>query len=208
MTDLYEIRANYDRDTIVIYQAYSDAIADPAIRDQKFQAPFSFMRMTWIKPSFFWLMHRSNWGQKSNQTRILAVHIKRSCWERALSLGVLTSPENHIHGSGAKWDQLFNNAKVHVQWDTERSQKGAALMHFSIQVGLSCHIIQEYVDDWVVKIEDITSQVHKLNKLRKAGDKNFAKHLPSERVYPVPESIGGHLMIKGISESKAKKPWK
>ncbi|MGW1086997.1 DUF4291 family protein [Streptomyces sp. NPDC002596] len=25
--------------------------------------------MTWIKPSFLWLMHRSNWAQKSGQER-------------------------------------------------------------------------------------------------------------------------------------------
>ncbi len=125
MTELYEIRANYDRDTIVMYQAYSDAIAEPALKNQKFVEPFSFTRMTWIKPPFFWLMHRSNWAQKSNQKRILAVHIKRSGWERALSHGVLTSPENHIHGSGKKWEEKFRTAKVHVQWDTERSQKGA-----------------------------------------------------------------------------------
>ncbi len=205
MTDLYEIRANYDRDTIVMYQAYSDAIADPAIRDQKFQAPFSFTRMTWIKPSFFWLMHRSNWGQKSNQNRILAVHIKRAAWEKALSLGVLTSPEKHIHGSGSKWESLFNNAKVHVQWDTERSQKGAPLNHFSIQVGLSRHIITEFVEDWVVKIEDLTTHVQKLNKLRKSGDKNFAKYLPQEKIYPVPQGIGEHLMMTCSEEEKGKK---
>lgn len=203
MKDLYEIRANFDRDTIVMYQAYSDVIADPALRDQKFQAPFSFTRMTWIKPSFFWLMHRSNWAQKSNQTRILAVHIKRSGWEKALSLGVLTSPEKRIHGSGQKWESMFNDAKVHIQWDTERSQKGAPLNHFSIQVGLSRHIITEFVEDWVVKIEDFTPQVHKLNKLRKTGDKNFTKHLPQEKVYPVPQGIGEHLMIKCVSKGQS-----
>jgi hypothetical protein len=199
MTELYEIRANYDQDKIVMYQAYSDSIAEPALKKQRFVAPFSFTRMTWIKPSFFWLMHRSNWGQKSNQERILAVHIKRSGWEKALSLGVLTSPENNVHGSGKKWEEAFNKAKVHVQWDTERSQKGAALTHFSIQVGLSRHIITEYVEDWLVKIEDMTPLVHKLNKLRKENNKNLAKYLPSERVYPVSEELGAHLMIKGSS---------
>ncbi|MCW8877016.1 MAG: DUF4291 domain-containing protein [Kangiellaceae bacterium] len=205
MTDFYQIRANYDSDSIVMYQAYSDVISDPAIQGQKFQPPFSFTRMTWIKPSFFWLMHRSNWGQKTNQNRILAVYIKRSCWEKALSLGVLTSPENHIHGSGANWEQQFNQAKVHVQWDTERSQKGAALTYFSIQVGLSRHIIQEYVDDWIVKIEDLTSLVRKLNKLRKAGDKNFSKYVPREKYYPLPEGMGEHLMIQSGFNSKIKK---
>ena len=49
MPKQYEIRANYDKDTIVIYQAYSPAIADPALKHQKFVTPFH--RMTWIKPS-------------------------------------------------------------------------------------------------------------------------------------------------------------
>ena len=195
MPKAYEIRANYDRDTIVMYQAYSDAIAEPAIEHQKFQPPFSFNRMTWIKPSFLWLMHRSNWGQKNNQNRILAVHISRYGWEKALSLGVLTSPEVHIHGSAVNWEKLFNSAHVHVQWDTERSKKGAALNHFSIQVGLSRHIIREFVDEWVVEIEDLTSLVQKLNKLRKTGDKSFSKYLPSEKLYPVLKGVGEHLMI-------------
>ncbi len=206
MAELYEIRAKFDRDTIVMYQAYSDSIADPAIKYQKFVEPFSFTRMTWIKPSFFWLMHRTNWAQKSKkkeQKRILAVHIKRSCWEKALSLGVLTSPES-IHGSGKKWEENFKNAKVHVQWDTERSQKGAPLSYYSIQVGLSRHIITEYVEDWIVKIEDLTSLVHKLNKLRKEGSKHFSKHLPAEKVYPVSKELGKHLMIKGTVTKKSR----
>ncbi len=204
MPALYEIRANYDRDTIVMYQAYADSIADPALRNQKFQTPFSFTRMTWIKPSFLWLMHRSNWGQKVNQTRVLAVRIKRSGWEKALSLGVLTSPENHIHGSGMAWEEQFNKAIVHVQWDTERSPKGAPLTHFSIQVGLSRHIIGEFVDDWVINIEDMTPLVHKMNKMRKIGDKRFTKHLPPEKVYPVPHELGGHLMINSDSSVNRK----
>lgn len=99
MAELYEIRANYDRETIVMYQAYSSQIADLALKQQRFVAPFSFNRMTWIKPSFLWLMHRCNWGKKSGQNRILAVHISRTGWEKALSLGVLTSLEKNILSS-------------------------------------------------------------------------------------------------------------
>ena len=49
MPAVYEIRANYDRDTIVIYQAYAPNIADVALKQQRFASPFSFHRMTWIK---------------------------------------------------------------------------------------------------------------------------------------------------------------
>ncbi|QDT98223.1 DUF4291 domain-containing protein [Gimesia aquarii] len=195
MAELYEIRANYDRETIVMYQAYSSQIADPALKQQRFVAPFSFNRMTWIKPSFLWLMHRSNWGKKSGQNRILAVHIIRTGWEKALSLGVLTSPEKSVYASGAEWEYEFKAAHVHIQWDTERSQRGAALPYFSVQVGLSRHIIREFVDDWIVKIEDLTPLVFKLNQMRKTGGQSLKRHLPAEKQYSVSSELGRRLMI-------------
>lgn len=48
----YEIRADYDRNTIVVYQAYCKEIGKPAAKNKRFSHPFSFTRMTWIKPSF------------------------------------------------------------------------------------------------------------------------------------------------------------
>ena len=96
MPSQYEIRADYDADSIVVYQAFSPNIALPALKEKRFVAPFSFNRMTWIKPSFLWLMERSNWGQKSGQEYTLAVRIKRSGWDEALSLAVLTHPEKSI----------------------------------------------------------------------------------------------------------------
>jgi hypothetical protein len=51
-----EIRADFDRETIVIYQAYSASIAEAALKVGRFVSPFSFGRMTWIKPSFLWLV--------------------------------------------------------------------------------------------------------------------------------------------------------
>jgi len=184
MANLHEVRAQFDQETIVMYQAYRDEIAKPAIEDQTFAAPFSFHRMTWIKPSFRWLMYRSNWGQKSGQNNILAVHITREGWEKALSLGVLTSPEKKAFKSG-------------LEWETERSLRGAPLDHNSIQVGLSSQIIHEYVEDWIVKIEDFTPQVRKMHSFMKSGDKkNFTKHIPAEKIYPIPKKLKNHLLIE------------
>jgi hypothetical protein len=45
--------------TVTVYQAYSPQIADAATRAGAFVTPFSRDRMTWIKPSFGWRMHRS-----------------------------------------------------------------------------------------------------------------------------------------------------
>ena len=59
-----QVRALYDGDTITVYQAYSSSIAEPALRAGRFVPPFSRTRMTWIKPSFLWMMYRSGWATK------------------------------------------------------------------------------------------------------------------------------------------------
>jgi hypothetical protein len=194
MPSSYEIRADYDAKTIVVYQAYSPAIALPALKAKKFVPPFSFNRMTWIKPSFPWLMERSNWGQKSGQEHTLAVRITRSGWEEALALGVLTTPEPAIYPNHAAWKTQFDNAQVHIQWDTERSIRGSALNYETIQVGLSRHIIKKYVDEWVTDIQDCTALVTKLYQLINSGHADKAKKLlPTERVYPLSEALQKRL---------------
>ena len=74
-----QIRAFYDDKTIRVYQAYSDAIAHSALEHGTFVSPpFKEDRMTWIKPSFLWMMYRSGWGNKdSGQKRILTIDILR-----------------------------------------------------------------------------------------------------------------------------------
>src|SRR4051794_6636044 len=114
MSSEREIRADFDRETITVYQAYSPAIADAALSAGRFVPPFSFQRMTWIKPSFLWLMHRSHWGMKGGQERILAIRITRDGWEKALSLAVVTSFEPSIFRTPADWEAQFRAAKVHL----------------------------------------------------------------------------------------------
>ena len=190
MTPYRQIRAHYDRNSIVVYQAYNQKIAEATIRAGRFTSPFSWGRMTWIKPSFLWLMARSNWASKSGQERILAVRIKREGWEKALALGVLTSYEATAHQHSSKWQSSFAKAVVHVQWDPERTIHGKKLEHRSIQVGLSREVIRQYTDEWVVEILDFTNQARKIRSLYLAGNHRRAKsHLPPERVYPVPKQL-------------------
>ena len=47
-----------------MYQAYNNTIANEAIENGKFGLNFKRDRMTWIKPSFLWMMYRSGWGLK------------------------------------------------------------------------------------------------------------------------------------------------
>lgn len=196
MTAYRQIRATFDRDSIVVYQAYNDAIADAAVEAQAFVAPFSLNRMTWIKPSFLWLMERSGWATKSNQTRILAVHISRDGWEAALAQGVLTAFEGGIHRSVDEWRTEFQKAPVHVQWDPERSIHGKKLEHRAIQVGISRALISEYVSSWIRKIEDVTPMADKVRRMRLAGKHSAARRLlPREQEYVVAAETAKRLGI-------------
>ena len=191
-----QIRADYDRSTIVVYQAYSDAIANAALKAQQFVAPFSMNRMTWIKPSFLWLMERSGWGTKSNQERTLAIRITRRGWDSALERSVLTAFDPTIHSAIDAWRARFATAIVHVQWDPERSLHGSKLEYRSIQVGLSRTVIAEYVSAWTVEIKDLSSLVAKLRRLCKEGNHIAAKKLlPDERIYPAQPEVAEQLGI-------------
>ncbi len=53
-----QVRARFSADTITVYQAYPAQIAVPAVAAGRFVDPFSQARMTWIKPSFLWVMYR------------------------------------------------------------------------------------------------------------------------------------------------------
>lgn len=188
-----QIRATFDSDTIVVYQAYNSAIADAAVKAQTFVAPFSFNRATWIKPSFLWLMERSGYASKSNQERILGVHLTRKGWEQALSSAVLSHPDEQTYRSGEEWEEKMKTAPVIVQWDPERSLRGEKLEHRSIQVGLRRTIVKHFVE-WVVKIEDLTPLTKKLAKLRQQREYSKARRLlPVERVYPVGERLAEQL---------------
>ncbi|NDV60386.1 DUF4291 domain-containing protein [Bacteroides sp. 519] len=186
----FEIRADYDRETIIVYQAYRAEIAKPAIRDKKFSSHFSYNRMTWIKPSFLWMMERAGYGRKSGQEYILAIRIKRSAWEYALSQAVLSHPKEGVYASGEEWKELKETATVNVQWDPERSIRGEKLNYRSIQVGISRQLIKEYNEEWIVNIIDYTTLANKIYDLKMNGHHDKAKKLlPKEKVYPVSEEI-------------------
>ncbi|MCW8375971.1 DUF4291 domain-containing protein [Streptomyces justiciae] len=190
MAPQFQIRADYDADTIVVYQAYAPAIADAALRAGRFVAPYSFHRMTWIKPSFSWLMHRSNWARKPGQERVLAVRITRQGWEEALSRAVLTTAD----------PAAVAQAAVHVQWDPERSLRGAALNHYSIQVGIGRELIRTFTDEWIVGLTDLTPQVRKAAALTQTGHAAKAQRLlPAERPYPLSRTLESRLSLGRVS---------
>jgi hypothetical protein len=89
-----QIRAHYDDETITVYQAYNRAIAAAAVKDQKLHASplFKPTRMTWIKPSWAWMLYRAGYSYKDpGQERILALRMRHVDFLGLLQRAVLTS---------------------------------------------------------------------------------------------------------------------
>jgi len=179
-----EIRALYSPDTIRVYQAYSDEIADSALARQTFVSPpFSFTRMTWIKPSFLWMMYRSGWAKKDpGQQRVLAIDITHQGFAWALEHSCLSHPEPGM--SEADWIALKERSPVRVQWDPERDLDLAPLPHRAIQIGLSGEAVRRYASEWINAIQDVTGLAHDIHALVEAKDyAAAARLLPEERPY-------------------------
>ncbi|WP_327085005.1 DUF4291 domain-containing protein [Nonomuraea sp. NBC_01738] len=173
-----QIRAVHTEQTITVYQAYDPAIATPAVAAQRFVAPFKRERMTWIKPSFLWMMYRCGYAAKPGQTRVLAVELRRDGFEWALANATLS----HQGGAGVR------SAPVRVQWDPERDVHHAALPYRSIQVGLSGEAVRRYVEEWTVAITDVTALARATGEAVRARQ-DVRALLPAERPYPLPEPL-------------------
>jgi Domain of unknown function (DUF4291) len=184
------VRAVFDARTITVYQAYPPAIAEPAIAAGRFVPPFKLGRMTWIKPSFLWMMYRSGWATKPGQERVLAVQITRDGFERALAISSLSHHDPAAYASHAEWAERKNMTPVRVQWDPERSLLLEPLGHRTIQIGLSGDAVRQYVRDWTISISDVTGLAHQIHGLIAAGNLTAARtKLPAEHPYPLPDAI-------------------
>jgi Domain of unknown function (DUF4291) len=166
----HQIRATFNDESIIVYQAYNPSIAEAAIRAQTLDVPeFKQDRMTWIKPSFRWMLYRSGWARKANQERILAIHLTRTGFEQAL-----------------KWSGTREEgASVRIQWDPERDMEFKPLGWRSIQIGLSGEAVKNgLLKGWILRIEDYTEVATKIGELVDLGQLDAAERLlPAESPY-------------------------
>lgn len=181
-----QIRAVYNDKTIRVYQAYSDAIANSTLEHGTFVSPpFKIERMTWIKPSFLWMMYRSGWGQKDEgQKRILAIDITREGFEWALQRSCLSHFEAATYATKEAWLAAKNNSPVRIQWDPERDIHLNPLDYRAIQIGLSGEAVKKYVNEWIQNITDITQLANEIHTLINNDKIEEAKKLlPKEKQY-------------------------
>ncbi|MEL7121450.1 MAG: DUF4291 domain-containing protein [Bacteroidota bacterium] len=139
--------------------------------------------MTWIKPSFFWMMYRAGWATKPNQEHILAIKIKRAGIDWALQNACLSHFDSDLHESHEKWKEQLQNAPVRVQWDPERNIHLEKLDYRSIQIGLSGEAVDQYINEWIVAITDITAECRRIKALITEDLDGAIRLVPKEEVY-------------------------
>jgi hypothetical protein len=175
------VLANFDDESISVYQAYKPAIAKFAVDHQCFGGEFSFTRMSWIKPNFLWMMFRSGWATKEGQERILEIRIKRDFFDRLIKAAVPSIFFSELFTDHQGWKDAVSSSDVRLQWDPDHDPLGKPVERRAVQLGLRGNMLQRYSDElyWIKDITDfVIEQRSNLNDLEKLL-------LPYEDVYIV-----------------------
>jgi hypothetical protein len=193
---------------IVVYQAFNKQIAEHAVQYQTFEncEYYNMNRMTWIKTNFLWMMYRSNYAQKKNQERILALFVNREFFDQVI-LGNATlsqypndlwsnpitnkSQINYLqyYPSRLQWKKESGKKPVkgyvRMQWDPYHDPQGEIFNKSTraIQLGLKGENILHKMmkENQILKIEDITPFVKDQYATLKQDQENIL--IPVERFY-------------------------
>ena len=176
------ILAQYDDDTVFVYQAYRPAIGRFAAENGKFGGEFSYTRMSWVKPNFLWMMYRSGWGTKEGQEITLALRLRRTFFESLLAEAVPSSWDRDQYDTEADWTQAVTGSSVRLQWDPDHHPSGGAIERRAIQLGLRGKALEAFGQRELLEVIDISEFVaDQRSRLETGGVASLIT--PCERVY-------------------------
>ena len=178
------ILAQFDDESIWVYQAFRPDIAAEAVALGRFGAGFRRTRMSWIKPNFLWMMFRAGWATKPDQEAVLALRLRRAFFDEILSLAVHSTFERSLHADREAWSAALARSPVRLQWDPDHGPGGQPVSRRAIQLGLAGDVLRRYADDELLEVVDITAQVREQHRaLQRDGQASLLT--PHEGVYPV-----------------------
>jgi len=183
-----KIFASFDLEGIFVYQAFKPEIAEEALRLGTFGKGFNLERMTWIKPSFGWMLYRSGYGTKHRQERILKIKLSHAGFQAILFQGVPTVFDGNLFATELDWQKALNQGDVRYQWDPDRNLRLHKLERRAIQLGIRGNTVQNYVHKWIVGIEDVTALAQQIQSAI-AHKMSELPLVPEERVYEVSPEI-------------------
>jgi hypothetical protein len=170
------IIAQFDEETITVYQAFNEEIAAHAVKQQHFGGGgYDFDRITWLKPSFLWMMYYSGWAHAKNQEAVLAIKLTRDCFDGLLQQAQLTTGNEHSASESV------------LQWETYHDLLGNKTDRQAAKIGLRGEALTRYNETCIQEITNITDYVREQQALIKA-DRLSDVRVPAERAY-APEDL-------------------
>ncbi|MFO0881093.1 MAG: DUF4291 domain-containing protein [Gemmataceae bacterium] len=176
------ILAQFDAETVIVYQAYRPAIGRYVAEHGTFGGGFSYTRMSWVKPNFLWMMYRCGWGTKENQEVTLALRVRRSFFDAVLAEAVPSSWDRKQFATEEAWAQAVERSSVRLQWDPDHHPSGAPLERRAIQLGLRGEMLEAFGRRELVEVIDLSAFVaEQRERLASGGVADLVT--PRERVY-------------------------
>ena len=186
------VLAYHDADTVTVYQAFDPEIVAAAVAGGTFGKGFGMNRMTWIKPSFGWMLHRSDYATAPRQEAIVRVCLSRTGFDAILAEAVLTHYEAGVHDTELAWTNALKRSRVRCQWDPDRDLGDRKLERRAVQLGISGDFVARYVHEWIVGIADVTDLAHRVRDAVRGGDA-VLPDVPHETPYPVSDVVRRRL---------------
>lgn len=178
------VLAQFDDESVVVYQAFNAVTAAHAVEHQRLGGPrYSLDRMSWIKSNFMWMMYRCSWLEAdAEQARVLAIRIGRGFFDEIMGGAVASSFRASGMETEADWKRALKRSQVRLQWDPDHGPSGEKLARRAIQLGLRGDMLRRFVFDETRSIEDISDFVVEQRDHRR----DLAKlQVPREQVYAV-----------------------
>ena len=176
------ILAQFDDETIIVYQAYRPEIGHFAAQHGYFGGEFKYTRMSWIKPNFLWMMYRSDWGRSKGQETILAIRMRRVFFDSLLEQAIASSFGSSRFSDQAEWKLAVDRSNVRLQWDPDHSPTGDKCERRAVQLGLRCDVLEAYGQREAIEIFDISRFVTEQRENIGNG-KTGALMTPTEQIY-------------------------
>ncbi len=139
------------------------------------------------------IRYRCGYSYKdAGQERVLALRMKHEHFQNLLAGATLA----HDVSSST------NRDSARVQWDPERGPRLERLENTrSIQIGIPASLLEVWVEQWIVGIEDVTEKARSMKSALDC-DANIGPEeliaqglLPLEREYAIPKELAHHLGI-------------
>jgi hypothetical protein len=167
------ILAQFDDETIIVYQAYRSSIGRFAVENGFFGGDFSYSRMSWTKPNFLWMMYRSDWGRSEGQEVVLAIRLRRSFFDSILEKAVASSFGQSGLASQSEWQAAVVRSDVRLQWDPDHLPNGQPCARRAVQLGIRGKTLEAYGKEQIVEIIDmsdfVSEQCERVNDLTAGG---------------------------------------